>query len=69
MRDLVELTLSIGGRLLFDLNLQQRFGQQWDPTNAIELLEFFTQNGYGHNVDFELGNGRSCKRFYARVLQ
>lgn len=57
MEALVELTKSTGNRLLFDLNLQLRFGQQWDPSNAIELLEFFASRGYGDNIDLELGNG------------
>jgi len=57
MLQLVELTKSTGNRLLFDLNLQLRFGQQWDPSNAIELLQFFSSHGYGETIDWELGNG------------
>jgi hypothetical protein len=61
MQALVELTKSTGGRLLFDLNLQLRYGQQWDPSNAMELLQFFDSHGYGDNIDFELGNGARLK--------
>ena len=57
MQQLVELTKSTGNRLLFDLNLQFRYGQQWDPSNAIELMQFFSDLGYGDNIDWELGNG------------
>ena len=55
--NLVQLASSTGIRLLFDLNLQLRFGQQWDPSNAIELFEFFTSQGFCDNIDWELGNG------------
>lgn len=54
--NLVGLTKSTGNRLLFDLNLQLRFGLQWNPTNAIELLEFCSEMGFGDNMDWELGN-------------
>jgi len=56
IKNLVQLTLSTGNRLLFDLNLQLRFGQQWNPSNAIELFEFCNKNGFGENIDWELGN-------------
>ena len=55
--DLVDVTRSTGNRLLFDLNLQLRFGDQWDPSNAIELFQFCEQRGFGENIDWELGNG------------
>ena len=45
-------------RLLLDLDLQLRFGTQWDPTNAVRLLKYIKSQGYGENVDFELGNGK-----------
>ena len=53
------LVRSTGLRLLFCLNLQQRFGQNWDPTNAAELMDFSTKLQIGESVDFELGNGMS----------
>ncbi len=55
--DLVRLTLATETRLLFDLDLQQRFGTQWDPTDAIRLFEYCASQGYGKNLDWELGNG------------
>ena len=57
MVNLVKLTQSTGNRLLFDINLQLRFGQQWNPSNAIELFEFLTRQGFCDNIDWELGNG------------
>jgi len=55
--NLVKLTSSTGNRLLFDVNLQLRYGQQWDPSNAIELFEFCSSQGFCDNIDWELGNG------------
>ena len=55
--NLVNLTRSTNMRLLFDLNLQLRYGQNWDPSNAIRLLQYSVDKGYGDNIDFELGNG------------
>jgi len=55
--NLVKLTRSTGNRLLFDVNLQLRFGQQWDPGNAIELFDFFASQNFCDNIDWELGNG------------
>ena len=55
---LIKLTRSIKVRLLLDLDLQLRFGTQWDPTNAVRLLKYIKSQGYGENVDFELGNGK-----------
>jgi len=53
---LVTFTRAVGARLLLDLNLQQRYGEQWDPSNAIQLMDFCTAQKYGENIDFELGN-------------
>ena len=55
--NLVKLTKSTGNRLLFDVNLQLRFGQQWDPSNAIELFDFCASQDFCDNIDWELGNG------------
>jgi len=55
--NLVKLTRSTGNRLIFDINLQLRFGQQWDPSNAIELFEFCASQGFCDDIDWELGNG------------
>ena len=55
--NLVKLVRSTGNRLLFDINIQLRFGNQWDPSNAIDLFEFFSSQGFCDIVDWELGNG------------
>lgn len=55
--DLVSATRETGTRLLYDINLQLRFGRQWNPNNAVALLDYIQQKGYGDNLDFELGNG------------
>ena len=55
--NLITLTRATHSRLLLDFNAQVRYGYQWDPSNAIKILEFCQQNGYGENIDFELGNG------------
>ena len=54
---LVELTRTCGMRFLFEFNLQLRYGDQWDPHNAEQILDHLTSKGYGDNIDFELGNG------------
>ena len=55
--NLVQLTRSTGTRLVFGLNLQLRFGPQWDPSNAIELLKFCSEMKFCEEIDWELGNG------------
>ena len=55
--NLVDMTRATGTRLLFELNLQLREGYNWDPINTISLFDYFTEKGYGDNIDFELGNG------------
>ena len=66
--NLVKLTQSTGNRLLFDVSLQLRFGQQWDPSNAMELFEFCTSQGFCDNIDWELGNGCLFKCFVFVIL-
>lgn len=56
IQKLVELVRSTGNRLLFGLNLQVRFGTQWDPSNALELIKYCSRMGYCENIDWELGN-------------
>ena len=53
---LITLANSVKARLLLDLNIQLRYGEQWDPTNAIRLMDFCAAKGYEKNIDFELGN-------------
>ena len=45
-----------GWRMIFGLNEQLRNGSDWDPTNAMELLDYSIKQGYSGNLDFELGN-------------
>ena len=59
--DLVDITRATGLELLFDLNLQLRYGTQWDPSNAIALMDYSQKKGYGNNLHFELGNGNKKK--------
>ena len=54
---MVKLTRSTGSRFLIDLDLQLRYGKQWDPTNAIAMMQYMAKMNYGDNIDFELGNG------------
>ena len=55
--NMVELTRSTGNRFLFDLNLQLRYGKQWNPSNAIEMFNYIAEKNFGDVFDFELGNG------------
>jgi len=54
--NLVGLTLDTGARLLFDLNIQTRWGIDWDPANAMEIFNRCVEKGWGANIDWELGN-------------
>ena len=54
--NLYNLAMQAGGKLLFDLNIQLRYGSQWNPLNAIELMQYMKKKGYADNIDFELGN-------------
>ena len=51
-----------------DLNLQLRYGTEWDPTNAISLLGHINAMGYKEVFNFELGNGKSFSIFYSEKL-
>ena len=59
---LVTLSLKANLRLLFDLDLQLRLGSHWGLSNAIKLFDYCVSQGYGRNLDWELGNG-----MFARV--
>ena len=54
---LVGISRNCGLRLLFELNIQLREGSEWNPVNAMALIEYMQSKGYGKEVDFELGNG------------
>uniref|UniRef100_A0A914DWT8 Uncharacterized protein n=1 Tax=Acrobeloides nanus TaxID=290746 RepID=A0A914DWT8_9BILA len=52
---LYTFTKNVGWRLIFDFDLLRRNSDdKWDPTNAINLLNYTTSKGYEY--DFELGN-------------
>ena len=44
-------------KFLMDLNLQLRYGIQWNPTNAASLLTYVRRMNYSDVFNFELGNG------------
>ena len=54
---IVKLVRSTNIKFLMDMNLQLRYGVQWDPTNAAKLLGYIKEMGYQDVFNFELGNG------------
>ena len=58
MDNLVKLMRSTNFKLLLDLNLQLRYGIQWDPTNTADLLGYVNKMKYHDVFNFELGNGK-----------
>lgn len=54
--NLVKLSMKANLRLLFDLDLQLRLGSHWGLANTIELFDYCVSQGYGSNLDWELGN-------------
>ncbi len=54
--NLVKLAWKTGFKLIFDLNLQLRYGTQWDPLNAAELLRYVKESGFEDVLSFQLGN-------------
>ena len=55
--NLVRLSVKANLRLLFDLDLQLRLGSHWGLSNTVELFDYCVSQGYGFNLDWELGNG------------
>ena len=55
--NLVKLVRNTNFKLLFDLNLQLRYGIQWDPTNTVDLLGYVSKMKNHDVFNFELGNG------------
>ena len=53
---LISLAQSAGGKLLYDFNIQQRFGARWDATNALTLMRYLLETRQADSVFFELGN-------------
>ena len=64
--NLVNLSRSVKARFLVDMDLQLRFGTQWDPKNALDFLQYLQSREYGENIDFELGNGKVF--FYSKLI-
>ena len=56
--NLVKLMRTVNFKFLLDLNLQLRYGTQWDPTNTANLLGYINRMKYHDVFNFELGNGR-----------
>ena len=54
----VRVARSVKFKILFDLNLQLRYGTQWDPTNTIKLPGYISKMNYQDVFNFELGNGK-----------
>ncbi|XP_055955925.1 heparanase-like, partial [Patella vulgata] len=48
--------MDVGWDLIFDFNVFLRKNGNWDPSNAIELLEYTVKQGY-KPAGYELGNG------------
>ena len=56
---------TVNFKLLFDLNLLLRYGTQWDPTNAVQLLGYVNKMKYHEVFNFELGNGKRYTLMYS----
>ena len=56
--NLVKLMRTVNFKLLLDLNLQLRYGTQWDPTNTANFLGYVNRMKYHDVFNFELGNGK-----------
>ena len=56
LNNLHSLAKSSEGKLLFDLNLLLRYGEQWDPSIALNLIQYAEEQGYLKDMYFELGN-------------
>lgn len=54
--NLLQLTKNTSNLFLLDLNVQVRYGYQWDPSNAVQVMEFCRQHNLSGHVAFELGN-------------
>lgn len=51
---------AVGFKLIFGLNAQKRHSDgSWDPSNAVQLIEYSKTKGY--EVNYELGNGKPQK--------
>ena len=55
--NMVMLMRKTNFKFLMDLNLQLRYGIQWNPTNAASLFAYVRKMNYSDVFNFELGNG------------
>ena len=55
--NMVMLMRKTNFKFLMDLNLQLRYGIQWNPTNAASLFSHVRKMNYTDVFNFELGNG------------
>ena len=62
----VRVARSVKFKILFDLNLQLRYGTQWDPTNTIKLLGYISKMNYQDVFNFELGNGNDHSFLFSK---
>ncbi|XP_064626037.1 heparanase-like isoform X2 [Lineus longissimus] len=51
--------LSANFTMVFGLNALIRIGDNWDPSNAVKLLDYTSKRGY--QMDFQLGNADDIK--------
>ena len=61
--------ISTNFKLLFDLNIQLRYGAQWDPTNTANFLGYVDKMKYHDVFNFELGNGKTIELFSNAVIR
>ena len=52
-----KVALESGARVAFGLSAIKRKGDTWDPSNALELLNYTLGKPYAKSIDWELGNG------------
>lgn len=53
---------AVGWDLIFDLNVLLRNNGNWDPTNAVKLMNYTVSKGY-RMAGWELGNGKRHQPF------
>lgn len=51
-----EFVSTVGWDFIFDLNVLFRQNDKWDPSNAMELMNYTVKHGY-KMAGWELGNG------------
>ena len=64
--NLYNFTSSVGWTLLFDLNVLNRKGRSWDPSNAKEIMRFASKRAYSQ-ISWELGNEPNSLKHHLNV--